>query len=256
MDYNHDGFYSQAFYYDILFGWDRSSEFLFMDSTFQRHGLHVGSSLLEVACGTGVAGIQLQALGWVTSGVDISENMLKLMDEHATRAGRHVPNLCADMRDFKLTEKVDGAFCPLGSIGLLHEDQDLVSHFRSCAHNLNENGLYLIDLGLNPKGTALCDIESIEWGMEVDGIVVEALDGMVRVDDPVHGVIDQFEWEGVPLEFEWSHFVRLVEASESFDIEAFYPESGQTEEGISLFSADREGFEPECERAMVLLRRK
>ena len=85
--------------------------------------------------------------------------------------------------------------------------------------------------------------------------MVEAVDGMVRVDDPVHNIIDQFEWEGVPLEFEWKHFRGLVEASESFEVEAFYPESGQTEEGISLFSADREGFEKKCERAMVLLRK-
>jgi daunosaminyl-N,N-dimethyltransferase/N-dimethyltransferase len=256
MDYNQDGFYTQALYYDILFGWDRSEEFLFIDAIFQKAGIEVGQKVCEIACGTGVASLQLNALGWQTMGVDISENMLASMRKKCSDAGRPLPTFCADMRNFKLPQKVEACFCPLGSIGLLHDDNSMVEHLKATADNLNPNGVYLIDLGLNPKGTAPCPIQDIEWGMEIDGIVVEAIDGMVRVNDSKNDVVDQFEWEGTPLEFKWQHFNDLVQRSGAFDVEAFFPEADQTEEGISLFYMGREGFEEDCERAMVLLRKK
>lgn len=254
-DYNTDGFYSQALYYDVLFGWDRSEELLFVDSTFQRHQLEVGQSILEVACGTGVAAIQLSALGWKMSGLDISENMIQRMKERCKKSGRPIAAHCADMRDFQLPRACDGAYCPLGSIGLLPTDADMLAHFKSMAKNMTTEGVYIIDLGLNPEGTALCNIHDIEWAMDIDGIAVEAINGMVQVNDSVNDIITCFEWEGIPLEYEWQHFKSLVDQSGVFQVEAFYPEAGQSEEGISLFHADKEGFEDDCERAMVVLRK-
>jgi hypothetical protein len=96
---------------------------------------------------------------------------------------------------------------------------------------------------------------TIEWGMEKDDVVVEAVDGQVHIDDPQIGLQMSFPWEAVPLEFHWPHFLSLVEASQAFQVEAFYPEVEQREaDGVSLFQADTEGVRP-CERAMVVLRK-
>jgi SAM-dependent methyltransferase len=255
MDYDNEGFYAQPMYYDILFGWDRSPEILFVDSVFQKHGLEVGAKILEVACGTGVAAIQLQALGWSTSGLDISQTMIRSFKERCRKIGRVIPALCADMTEFEVEDAFDGAYCPLGSIGLLSNDEAMLKHLVTMGKNIVPGGLYLVDLGLNPTATAPCDLMAIEWVREHDGILVEAIDGRVRVDDPHREFYGSFEWEDVPLEYFWPHFESLVEGSKVFEIEAFYPESGHTEEGISLFDVHTEGTESNCDRAMVLLRR-
>ena len=255
MNYDREGFYAQPQYYDILFGWDRSPEFLFVDAVFQKHGLEVGAQILEVACGTGVASLNLQALGWSMCGLDISETMIKAFKHRCRKAGRNIPSLCADMTDFTVNQPFDGAYCPLGSIGLLPGDEAMLKHLTTMGKNIVPGGLYLIDLGLNLEETAPCDIMAIDWGREHDGILVEAVEGRVRVDDSQTDFYGSFEWEDIPLEYYWPHFESLVERSKLFEIEAFYPEAGTSDEGISLFELETEGYNGTCDRAMVLLRR-
>lgn len=251
-----EGFYSQPKYYDILFGWDRSEEFLFVDGALRKHGLKCGQPLLECACGTGVVSLNLSALGWEMTGLDLSGEMLSAMEQKLLRSGRQAQTIQADMSNFTCEQRFSGAYCPLGSIGLLHQDQQLTAHFHSIAGVLNEDGLYLIDLGLHPHKTTALDVKNIEWGMESEGIVVEAIDGMVHVQDPELSTPLCFSWDAIPLEFYWPHFKQLIEDSKVFTIEAFYPEVGQNDMGISLFNTDTEGVQPDCERAMVLLRKR
>jgi SAM-dependent methyltransferase len=256
MESSSEGFYSQPKYYDILFGWDRSEEFLFVDGALRKHGLECGQSLLECACGTGSVSLNLSALGWEMTGLDSSSEMLSAMEDKFSISGRQAQTIRADMSDFHSEQRFSGAYCPLGSIGLLHQDEQLISHLHCIAEVLRENGIYLIDLGLHPEVTTALDVKNIEWGMESEGIVVEAIDGTVHVDDPqVPGGPMSFPWDAVPLEFHWPHFKNLIERSKAFQLEAFYPEAEKNDMGISLFNTEREGFTPECERAMVLLRK-
>ena len=107
--------YDHPHYYDILFGWDRSAEALFLDALFQIHGLHIGDHLLEVACGTGQVGLKLARFGWTVTGLDLRESMLRFFSAKAEAENLDIKMHCGDMTDFRLDKLADGAFCPVGS---------------------------------------------------------------------------------------------------------------------------------------------
>lgn len=248
-----EAFYQKAAYYDILFGWDRSQELLFVDEVWRRHGLEPGNSALELACGTGVVSLHLAALGWRMSGLDLSCEMVDAYNERMDWAGSDARATQGDMADFHRDEPLDAVYSALGSIGLLRGDEVYRRHFSKVGAALREGGLYLLDVGLNPEGTAPLDLKAIDWGMEAGGVQVRAVDGQVEVRDPNVEGLQVFPWDQIPLEFEWNHLSSLWQDS-GLVLRAIYGESGQDEQGISLFDAHRESDAQDLEdRAMVLL---
>lgn len=250
------GVYSRADIYDILFGWDRSPEFLFVDSIFQLNGVHPGEKVLELACGTGTCSFNLESLGWQMEGLDLSISMVQAYNERAKEMGRTMVAHQGDMTNFQLDSVFSAAYCPLGSIGLLGEDDRVVAHLKATGEAVKAGGLYLIDLGLNPRGTAPLDLAQVDWLMEGEHLVVHATQGKVRVENNKGQLLEELEWEGVPLEFESSHFLKLIEESGDWELLSIYPESEKSEDGISLFDPSTEGLEGNEDRAMVLLKRK
>ena len=251
-----NGVYSRAEVYDVLFGWDRSAEFLFVDSVFQLHGLNPGDRLLELACGTGVCSLHLEVLGWVMEGLDLSTSMVEAFNRRAREQGRGMVGHEGDMTNFRLKKSFDGAYCPLGSIGLLSDDRSMLGHFNAVGKAVRPGGLYLVDLGLNPNGTAPLDLDEVNWLMEGKSWNVHAVGGKVLLEDSDGKILEELEWEGVPLEFESSHFFRLIKESEVWEVVASYPEAEFSEEGISLFDPSIEGLNGDEDRAMILLKRK
>jgi len=250
------GVYSRAEVYDVLFGWDRSAEFLFVDSLFQSYGLNLGDRILEVACGTGTCSVHLETLGWKPEGIDLSPAMIKAYNLRAKEQGRLMKGHVADMRNFGLDTKFKGAYCPLGSIGLLGDDGSMMSHFESMGRAMERNGLYLVDVGLNPEGTAPLDLGQVDWFMEGPSWDVHAVDGKVFLEDHQGHRLEELKWEGVPLEYEPSHFLSLIESSGVWEVLGIYPEADSSEEGISLFDPKNEGLSGEEDRAMIMLKKK
>jgi len=250
------GVYSRADIYDILFGWDRSAEFLFVDGVFQRWGLSLGDRLLEVACGTGVCSRHLEILGWEMEGLDLSPAMVEAFNRRSRTAGLRMVAHLGDMTKFRLATTFDGAYCPLGSIGLLGEDERVLGHLKAMASALRPEGLYLIDLGLNEKGTSPQDLSQVDWLKDGPKWSVHAVGGRVLVESHGGEVLESLEWESIPLEYEPAHFFSLVDRDKDWEVLACYPEADATEEGISLFDLSVEGLEGDEDRAMVLLKRK
>lgn len=242
-------------YYDILFGWERSDEIFFWEKLFEKYKIDHKREILEIACGTGTVSISLALLGWKLKGLDSYSEMLGYLQKKAKDANVFVDTVHADMKEFKLEEPVAVAFCPLGSIGLLKNDEELIQHFISISKNLEERGYYFVDIGLTEGDTQLFDYEWVEWSSEKDGVVVETKNGIIQVEDSEKEDKTTLTWDLVPLEFNLEHFKSLIKVAGVFEISGWYSEHAQTLDGISLFDIDYVHSEPISERTIVVLRK-
>ncbi len=250
--------YDYPLYYDILFGWDRGEEAWFYHHIFRRHGLPDGGRVLEVGCGTGQVGLRLARLGWAVTGLDNRQPMLDFLARKAAEAELDIRTVCADMTDFVLDEPCHAAFNPLGSFHILPDDASASAHLRAMAANLLPDGVYLLDLDFK-TADGQAEEKGEAWTMRRGSIEITADAGVVRVDDGVSGERLTFE-----MGDNWGlrrhtakAFVALVEGDGGFALESWHRETGRSEEGISLFDADRP--EPPVAmtgRGMVVLRRK
>ena len=125
--------------YDIAFGWDVSSE---VDWLYERLGRP--RTLLEPGCGSGRMLEAFERRGVGVAGIDVSERMLELARE---RLGAEADLRLADMADFDLGRRFDGAISPINTLLHLTPEQ-LARHLDCMARHLATDGVYLVQLGL------------------------------------------------------------------------------------------------------------
>jgi len=91
--------------------------------------LPVGSSVLDMGCGTGRHAIELASRGYRVTGVDLSEGMLKEAMRKARDANVEVEFVHADAREVALDRVFDAAICLCeGGMGLLERGEDAEAH--------------------------------------------------------------------------------------------------------------------------------
>jgi SAM-dependent methyltransferase len=162
----------EAELYDIAFGWDLAPE---AEWIVERLG-PACRSVLEPGCGTGRMLEALARLGLEAVGLELSEAMAAYARERLARAGVAADVVLADMADFDLGRRFDGAVCPISTVGLLSPEQ-FARHLEAMARHLRSDGLYLVQQGVVGEEA---DLWRSEWEAERDGvrlgIVWEAID--------------------------------------------------------------------------------
>lgn len=111
-------------------------------SVARRLGLPAGSEVLDVPCGAGRLALELAALGYRMTGVDLSAESLN----HARQAdadGR-VAWEQRDMRDLPWPARFDGAFCYGNSFGYL-DDEGNAAFLRAVAAALKPGGRFVLE---------------------------------------------------------------------------------------------------------------
>lgn len=153
----------EAELYDIAFGWDLSPE---ADWLMKRLGPDC-RTVLEPGCGTGRMLAALAARGLHVTGIDVSKAMVAY-------AGRRVPGaeiVLADMTDFDLERRYDGAVCAISTLSLLRGD-GLALHLEAMARHLRPGARYLVQQGLAGD---LAELWRSEWDAERDGVKLHVL---------------------------------------------------------------------------------
>jgi SAM-dependent methyltransferase len=153
----------EAELYDIAFDWDVSAE---VDWLVERLGPEC-VSVLEPGCGTGRLLEALATRGLEVTGIDISEPMVAF-------AGRRVLGaevVVADMTDFDLGRRFDGAICAISTVGLLSPD-GLARHFDAMVRHLGPGARYLVQQGL--VGDA-AELWRSEWEAERGDVKLHVL---------------------------------------------------------------------------------
>ncbi|MFV0381783.1 MAG: class I SAM-dependent DNA methyltransferase [Breznakia sp.] len=103
----------------------------------------IGSSFLELACGSGELSIALAKLGYVVDASDISEAMLH---QAAQKQGSELLNFFTlDMRNVPSDKAYDHMLCFCDSMNYL-EPEELLLMFQSVYHALHEKGVFMFDM--------------------------------------------------------------------------------------------------------------
>ena len=226
----------QAQLYDIAFSWDVGPE---VDWLLERMRADRDvRAVLEPACGSGRMFPAFAERGVEIAGVDLSPEMLERAARRMTDAGLSAARtLCADIRDFDLGRRFDGAICPINTFCYLLTRDDALAHLRCVARHLEPGARYLIQYelaGYDNYEPGTVDATS-RWEMERDGVRVRATVTPGELDLATHTIIDHYCFEilsgpdkGVVVEehhpshlWDWSRWSELIEASPFRQIAAY-----------------------------------
>jgi ubiquinone/menaquinone biosynthesis C-methylase UbiE len=126
--------------YDLIYGKYKD------DIDFYKKEAHKAKGkVLEIACGTGRIYLELLKNGIDAYGIDISQNMLKILEKKAKDLGLKPKIKKADMRNFKLNQKFSLISIPFTSFlhNLTIEDQ--IKTLKNVRKHLESNGKLILD---------------------------------------------------------------------------------------------------------------
>ena len=103
-------------------------------------------NILDLACGEGTFAIKLAELGYQVTGVDLSEEMLKMARESAKKEGREVKFLREDMREISFSKEYDLVTCWFDSMNYLLSEEDWKRVFKNVRNSLTEDGVFIFDM--------------------------------------------------------------------------------------------------------------
>lgn len=103
-------------------------------------------NLLDVACGEGSFAVEMAKNGWKVTGVDQSEEMLRLAHHRAKQNGLQIDFVKQDMRYLDYTNVFDIATCWYDSLNYMITNDDLQSTFNNIARALKPGGWFLFDM--------------------------------------------------------------------------------------------------------------
>jgi len=109
-----------------------------------------GDPILELASGTGRVAIPLAKEGFLVTGIDISDSMLREAKRKSSVEGVFVEWIKSDIRDFKLGKKFSLIIFPANTICHLLDLEDIEAFLSRVREHLSENGRFIIDV-FNPR---------------------------------------------------------------------------------------------------------
>jgi SAM-dependent methyltransferase len=133
--------------YDLAFGFRQiATECRGLLSLASHHGISAPASIADIACGPAHHLREYARLGLKTFGIDLNRDMLAYARHLSAKEGLRIRFKRADMREFKLQEKVDIAQCLFDSFSHCTTDEDAVATLRCAAGALRKGGVLLLEL--------------------------------------------------------------------------------------------------------------
>ena len=131
---------------------------LMKDVDYDRWAEYIASFLPEgslriadCACGTGEMTLRLAKLGHILTGVDISEDMLRVASEKARKAALKIPFICQDMAKLTLHRPQDAIVCACDGVNYLDSIEDATEFFAAAYNALKHKGMLLFDISSKYK---------------------------------------------------------------------------------------------------------
>jgi predicted TPR repeat methyltransferase len=103
-------------------------------------------TVLDIGCGTGELSIRFSNRGFNVTGVDLSDEMLMIASEKASRYGVNIPFYQQDMKELEGLGKFDAAVIFCDSLNYLSNEDDVKSTFRRVHEHLTDRGLFMFDV--------------------------------------------------------------------------------------------------------------
>lgn len=108
-------------------------------------------TMLELACGTGTLAIGLAKKGFLTEGIDISEDMLTIAQTKAYECGAKIRFYNQDMIHFNTKKRYDVIFCMCDGMNYVIDDDEMKKVFSNISSHLNPEGVLIFDLSSKYK---------------------------------------------------------------------------------------------------------
>ena len=108
-------------------------------------------SVVDVACGTGAATRVFADRGLVTTGIDLSAEMLAVARQGSVGFDPAITWLQADMRSFGLERSVDLCTCFYDAVNYLESFDDFRSFAHVCRRALGADGVLVFDINTRRK---------------------------------------------------------------------------------------------------------
>ena len=132
-------------YYDLLYA-DKQEDVPF----YLGMAKETGGPVLELACGTGRILLPLARAGFEATGLDLSQSMLdKLqakLDVEPRGVQARVALKCADMREYRFTQKFKLVFCAFNSFLHLKTTEEQLACLRAVHEYLSDDGRLVLNI--------------------------------------------------------------------------------------------------------------
>ena len=111
-----------------------------------RHLKKNQQELLELACGTGILSVELANLGFNVTGLDLSEDMIKLANKRTSSDDQGLQFVTGDMLNLTEKNKYDAVTCYSDSICYMSDEKLVGQVFKGVYESLKESGTFIFDV--------------------------------------------------------------------------------------------------------------
>src|SRR5207247_3311365 len=140
--------YDYPQYYDIAFQAYTEREADFIEAACRKYCSFDVRRLLEPACGSGRLVTGFAARGYQMTGFDLSQPALSYLRRRLKRRRLHAETFQAEMSAFRLSRRVDAAYCTVNTFRHLLTEQAARDHLERIAISLRPGGIYVLGMHL------------------------------------------------------------------------------------------------------------
>lgn len=138
-------YYYNAFYKDK----DYERESKQIDYLIRKYSSNV-HSIINYGCGTGKHDLELTKLGYICTGIDLSEIMIDIAKKNSQIVNEKINFSVADIRTYMPQEKYDAVLSLFHVMSYQNRNEDVIAAFRSARKALEKGGLFLFDTWYGP----------------------------------------------------------------------------------------------------------
>ena len=132
-------------YLDVYQHRNESDAKLLFELIIKHIEIPIKGKVLDLACGSGRHSLLFARKGFNVTGIDLSENLLRVAETSAIREKLKMQFIKADLRNIELTEKFDLVVNLFTSFGFFEKDEDNFSIFRTASDLLKSGGYFVFD---------------------------------------------------------------------------------------------------------------
>ena len=132
-------------YLDVYQHRNESDAKLLFELIIKHIKIPIKGKVLDLACGPGRHSLLFARKGFDVTGIDLSENLLRVAESSSRKEKLKIQFIKADLRNIELTEKFDLVVNLFTSFGFFEKDEDNFSIFRTASNLLKPGGYFVFD---------------------------------------------------------------------------------------------------------------
>ncbi len=106
--------------------------------------------ILNLGCGTGKHDIELSRLGYKMTGIDLSDQMVKIACDNGLESHQNIRFMQGDVRNINLNEEFDAIISLFHVMSYQNTNEDLLKTFCTARGHLKDGGVFIFDCWYGP----------------------------------------------------------------------------------------------------------